>query len=122
MIDPKREGGQDMFDLMQGKLSVATYLELDRVKTAAHKILCRAASLTPGNPAATLAGRPSQHREPYWDMQGAKFAQSVLALVLILITRREAIFGTAGAPGALRGASARRCARRAWTWPSVRAA
>ena len=104
VIDPKRQADRDIFDLMQGKLSIATDLEHSRVKTAAHKILCRAASLTPGNPAATLAGLPSPHREPYWDMQGARLAQTVLALVLSLITRRKAIFGTKRAPGALCGA------------------
>ena len=104
VIDVRREIEPDVFDLMPGSLSIAPDLEQGRVMTAARKILCRAASLSENNPAKVLAGAASTAREPYWDMQGARLAQTVLALVLTLIDRRVAIFGTADASGALQGA------------------
>ena len=104
VIDVRREIDPDVFDLMPGPLSIAQDLAQGRVMTAASKILCRAASLSKNNPAKVLAGAASTAREPYWDMQGARLAQTVLALVLTLIDRRLAIFGTANAPGALQGA------------------
>ena len=104
VIDVQREEKPDIFDLMAGPLSVDKDLAKGRVMTAARKILCRAASLSANNPARLLAGKASTAREPYWESQGSRLAQTVLALVLILVDRRVAIFGSSDAPGALEGA------------------
>ena len=103
-IDVSGSRGPGAFNLMSGPLSVAEDLAQGRVMAASLEILCRAASLTENNPARLLAGEASTAREPYWEMEGSRLAQTVLALTLVLITRSEEVFGTTDIAPALRGA------------------
>ena len=89
LIDVCRKDGRDALNMMAGKLSVADDLASDNVLTAASGILCRAASLTANNPARTLAGKTTQSRDPYWENEGARLAQTVLAFVLIVCKHRR---------------------------------
>ena len=102
-IDVCRKSGRDVLNLMPGKLSVADDLAEGNVLAAARKILCRAASLTENNPAKTLAGQATTSREPYWDNEGARLAQTVLAFVLIVFEHRRTLFGTETKRAALSG-------------------
>ena len=104
LIDVCRKSGRDVLNLMPGKLSVAVDLAEGNVLAAARKILCRGASLTENNPAKTLAGQATTSREPYWDNEGARLAQTVLAFVLIVFEHRRTLFGTETKRAALSGA------------------
>ena len=103
-IDVCRKSGRNVLNLMPGKLSVADDLAEGNVLAAARRILCRAASLTENNPAKTLAGQATTSREPYWDNEGARLAQTVLAFVLIVFEHRRTLFGTGTKRAALSGA------------------
>ena len=106
-IDVHREDVRPILDLMAGPLSIDGDIEAGRVLTAARKILMRASSLSGNNPAKVLAGEASQAREPYWELEGTRFAQTVLALMLILYAKAKKIFGTHRERGALSGAPAK---------------
>ena len=107
VIDPKREirevaaelagadlrvfepgedrGVRQVVDVMASpEWSVEADLAAGRVRTAARRILLRSASLAPGSPAATLNGAAAQAPDPYWEMEGAKFALTVLATTLAM--------------------------------------
>ena len=106
-IDVHSEDMRPILDLMAGPLSIDSDIEAGRVLTAARKILMRASSLSGNNPAKVLAGEASQAREPYWELEGTRFAQTVLALMLILYAKAKKIFGTHRERGALSGAPAK---------------
>ena len=104
LIDVCRESGRDVLNLMPGKLSVADDLAQGSVLAAARRILCRAASLTENNPARTLAGKATTSQDSYWDNEGARLAQTVLAFVLLVCEHRRSLFGTWKQGAALHGA------------------
>ena len=104
LIDVCRESNREVLNLMPGKLSVADDLAEGNVLAAARRILCRAASLTENNPAMTLAGKATTSRESYWDNEGARLAQTVLAFVLLVCEQRRTLFGTWKQGAALHGA------------------
>ncbi len=86
VFEPGRRGGvRQVIDVMASpEWSIAADLAAGRVKTAARRILLRSASLAPGSPAATLNGARPTARDPYWEMEGAKLAWTVVATTLAL--------------------------------------
>ena len=110
-IDLRRaDGRRPVVDLMAESRSVAGHVASGRVLTAAREILIRTSSLTASNPAKLLAGKTSTAREPYWEMEGSRLAQTILGLVLILYTKARKIFGTSTHRGVLAGAPEKVCA------------
>ena len=86
VFEPGERGGvRQVVDVMASpEWSVEADLAAGRVRTAARKILLRSASLAPASPAATLNGAAAKARDPYWEMEGAKFALTVVATTLAL--------------------------------------
>lgn len=81
----ERGGVRQIIDVMASpEWSVAADVASGRVKTAARKMLLRSASLAPGSPAATLNGASAKARDSYWEIDGAKFALTVLATTLAM--------------------------------------
>ena len=92
-LDVRADGGTWILNLMAGAHSIADDLEHDRVLTAAKKILVRAASLVPKHPAKSLTGAPNRSYDPYWEKEGARMAQAALAITLLVLHRRDRLFG-----------------------------
>ena len=86
VFEPGERGGvRQVVNVMASpEWSVEADLAAGRVRTAARKILLRSASLVPGSPAATLNGAPAKAPDGYWEMEGAKFALTVVATTLAL--------------------------------------
>ena len=81
-------GPRPIIDIMASpEWSVKADLAAGRVKTAARKVLLRSASLAPGSPAATLNGASAKAQDPYWEMEGAKFALTVVATTLAMFRK-----------------------------------
>lgn len=91
VFDPgAHDGVRQIIDVMAApEWSVESDLAGGRVKTAARKILLRSASLAPASPAATLNGARALARDPYWEMEGAKLALTVVATTLALLRSAE---------------------------------
>lgn len=87
--------GRDTLNLAAGGHSVGREIAAGNVMTAANALLRRAASLDRGNPARTLCGLASPRRDPYWDVEGARLAETVLAFVLLVYRHATELFGTA---------------------------
>ena len=80
--------GEDSLDLMAGPRSVAEDIDAGRWMTAARKMLARASSFAPSG-ACVLAGKAaSSARNSFWEIEGAAYAQAVLAFSL-LISQKE---------------------------------
>ena len=118
VVDPKREIGASLdalartgdvevrvfepgsgpdaptLNLMSGpEWSVSEDMEAGRFMAAARKILIRSASLSAASPGGMLAGElDACGREIYWPNEGARLAQTALALTLMLIARRREVF------------------------------
>ena len=92
-LDASADKGSWVLNLMSGRNSIEDDLEHDRVLTAAHKILVRAASLVPNHPARSLVGAPNRSHDPYWEKEGARMAQAALAVTLLVVQRRDRLFG-----------------------------
>ena len=92
-FEPRAGAGGPALDMMRGRdWSVAADLDAGRCLSAAHRILLRAGSLSPDNPANTLAGRTDGLREPYWPIEGARMAKTAVALALTALRRRAQLF------------------------------
>ena len=77
-------GGVDSVNIMAGSRSVAKDVSNGQWMTAAQKILGRTASFS-DSPARILAGkRASSARNAFWENEGARLAQCVLALTLLI--------------------------------------
>ena len=102
VFEPGAHGGpRRIINVMASpEWSVEADLANGRVRTAARKILLRSASLSPGSPAATLNGAPALARDPYWEMEGAKLALTVVATTLALF--RSAAWRTSSNEGSNR--------------------
>ena len=94
VFNPSAAPGAPMLNLMSGpEWSVSEDMEAGRFLSAARKILIRSSSLSPVSPGGMLAGRlGAGGREIYWPSEGARLAQTVLALTLMLIARRREVF------------------------------
>ncbi len=76
--------GVDSVNMMTGSRSVAEDVSHGRWMTAAQKILARTATFS-DSPARILAGRPaSSARNAFWEIEGSRLAQCVLALTLLV--------------------------------------
>ena len=85
------EGGLRL-DLMDGAWSIDEELANDDMLGAAQKIFKRCASFAPQNPALeTVLGRGGGHNG-YWKEQGMRLAQTILALLLVLLKYRAVIY------------------------------
>ena len=93
-LDVRADGGTWILNLMSGAHSIEDDLEQDRVLTAAKKVLVRAASLVPKHPAKSLTGAPNRSHDPYWEKEGARMAQAALAITLLVLHRRDRLFGS----------------------------
>ena len=81
----RRDGVRQIIDVMASpEWSLEADLAAGRAKTAARKILLRSASLAPASPAQTLNGTPAKGPDPYWEVEGAKLALTVVATTLAL--------------------------------------
>ena len=79
-------------NLMDGAWSIDEELANDDMLGAAQKIFRRCASFAPQNPAfETVLGRGGGHNG-YWKEQGMRLAQTILALLLILLKYRTVIY------------------------------
>lgn len=94
VFDPGSGAGALTLNLMSGPdWSVSEDMEAGRFLTVARKILIRSASLSAVSHGGMLAGRlGAGAREIYWPSEGARLAQTVLALTLMLIARRREVF------------------------------
>ena len=103
VFDPGAGAGAPTLNLMSGPdWSASEDMEAGRFLTVARKILIRSASLSAVSPGGMLAGRlDAGAREIYWPSEGARLAQTVLALTLMLIARRREVFAglDSAAPG-----------------------
>ena len=106
-LDVRREDKRPVLDLMSGPLSVRREFNAGRVLTAARRILIRASSLTRNDLCRVLAGERATSSDPYWNMEGARVAQTVLALVLSVCRKPGEIYGTTLKSGVLAGAPAK---------------
>ena len=93
-IDMSTHDGSWILNLMAGPHSIEDDLANDRFLTAAKKILIRTSSLTPNHSAGVLGGVSNTAAEPYWGNAGARMAQTVLALVLLVLQHRDRLFGS----------------------------
>ena len=76
--------GVDSVNIMAGSRSVAEHVSNGQWMTAAQKILARTASFS-DSPARIFAGkRASSARNAFWESEGARLAQCVLALTLLI--------------------------------------
>ena len=80
-------------------LDEAQYLE------AARQILIRSAPLSPLSAAGALSDNRVADRDIYWAGEGARLAQTVLALTLLILSNRKHIFGDHETPGLIKSAS-----------------
>ena len=94
-IDVHRAAKRPVMNLMAGELAaeVDADLEQDRYLDAARRLLVRAASLSPTSPARVLAGLPGHRRDSYWESEGSRLAQTLLALALMILKHRVSIYG-----------------------------
>ena len=84
--------GHDTLNLAAGGHSVGRELAAGNVMTAANALLRRAASLDRANPARTLSGLVSNRNDPYWDTEGARLAETVLAFALLVYRHPTELF------------------------------
>ena len=106
-LDVRREDRRPVLDLMSGPLSVRREFNAGQVLTAARQILIRASSLTENDFCRVLACEQATSSDPYWNVEGARIAQTSLALVLTVCLKSGEIFGTSRQSGALCGAPAK---------------
>lgn len=79
-------------NLMIGDWSIARELDANDMLGAANKILTRCASFAPANSAfQTLLGRGASDNA-YWKGQGVRLAQTIIALLLVVLKFRTVIF------------------------------
>ena len=79
-------------NLMNGEWSIAQDFAKDDMLGAAQKILTRCASFAPRNPAfQSLLGRGGSDNA-YWKNQGVRLAQTIIALLLVVLKYRNVIF------------------------------
>ena len=73
------------------------------MQTAANRLLRRAATLDRSSPARTLNGAPPAGRDPYWETEGARLAETILAFTLLVCSRAGELFGATNSRSSLLG-------------------
>ena len=95
-----------VLNLMDGYgASLAPALDDEQYLEAARHILIRSASLSPLSAARALTDTRVADRDIYWAGEGARLAQTVLGLTLLILTNRRRLYGDNEATGLIRGAS-----------------
>ena len=93
VLRTSRDGESLNLNLMLGEWSLEDDLAADDMTAAAHKVMLRCASFLPKNPAfETVLGR-GRGDNAYWKNQGVRLAQTIIALLLILLKYRTTVFG-----------------------------
>ena len=95
-----------VLNLMDGYgAALGPALDDEQYLEAARQILIRSASLSPLSAARALTDTRVSDRDIYWAGEGARLAQTVLALTLLILSNRRRIFGDNEEPGLIKGAS-----------------
>ena len=95
-----------VLNLMDGYgAALGPALDDEQYLEAARQILIRSASLSPLSAARALTDTRVSERDIYWAGEGARLAQTVLALTLLILSNRRRIFGDNEEPGLIKGAS-----------------
>ena len=95
-----------VLNLMDGYgASLTPALDAEQYLEAARLILIRSASLSPLSAARALTDNRVADRDIYWAGEGARLAQTVLGLALLILRHRRRIFGDNEEPGLIKGAS-----------------
>ena len=85
--------------------SLGPALDDEQYLEAARQILIRSASLSPLSAARALTDTRVSDRDIYWAGEGARLAQTVLALTLLMLRHRRRIYGDNEESGLIQGAS-----------------
>ena len=94
-----------VLNLMDGYgASLMPALDDEQYLEAARQILIRSASLSPLSAARALTDTRVDDRDIYWTGEGARLAQTVLGLTLLILRHRRRIFGDAEDPGLIKRA------------------
>lgn len=93
VLETKRKGEDGLqLNLMNGEWAIAEDFAKDDMLGTAQKILKRCASFAPQNPSfQSLLGRGAGDNA-YWKNQGVRLAQTILALLLVVLKYRGVIF------------------------------
>ena len=95
-----------VLNLMDGYgAALGPALDDEQYLEAARQILIRSASLSPLSAARALTDTRVSERDIYWAGEGARLAQTVLALTLLILSNRRRIFGDNEESGLIQGAS-----------------
>ena len=96
-----------VLNLMDGYgAALGPALDDEQYLEAARQILIRSASLSPLSAARALTDTRVSDRDIYWAGEGARLAQTVLALTLLMLRHRRRIYGDNEESGLIQGASA----------------
>ncbi len=93
VLETKKNGAHGLnLNLMNGEWAIADDFARDDMLGAAQKILKRCASFVPQNPSfQSLMGRGAADNA-YWKNQGVRLAQTIIALLLVVLKYRDVIF------------------------------
>ena len=95
-----------VLNLMDGYgAALGPALDDEQYLEAARQILIRSASLSPLSAARALTDNRVADRDIYWAGEGARLAQTVLALTLLILRHRRRIFGDNEESGLIQGTS-----------------